>query len=535
MRAGAALCLVGLLGLFAPPSLGPAQAQFFENLFGMRPPARVPNAPPSRRAPPQQQGGFSLPGFFGGGTPSRPYNDQWGGGPPRHAPAPTGDFSRAPPPKKPEVEPTMHVVVLGDSMADWLAYGLEDAFAESSELGVTRKHRTHSGLIKNDAKDYDWVQATKDALAQDRADFVVVMLGLGDRKPIRERLAAPKKQTDQAKAGEKNSEAAKSGAPAKPGDTAKPGDAAKAGEAAKAADPEKPADAAKADDAEADKPEVAANEPAVPAKEPAKESERPTGPLVSHEFRSERWAELYAKRIDEVIAAAKAKRVPLLWVGLPPIRGARARADVSYLNDLYRARAEKAGILYVDVWEGFVDEDGEYTNYGPDVIGQVRRLRAGDGVHFTKAGARKLAHYVDREVKRLLSKATPVALPIPEEPQPATPAAPGAPARPVAGPVVPLTGVPPSAEVLIDTRGRPRDDGENVATKVLVKGEPLQAPSGRADNFAWQAPAPDSLDATIAPDPEPVAARPVRPATRPSAPPRQRQGQQSAPQRPVVR
>ena len=46
-----------------------------------------------------------------------------------------------------------------------------------------------------------------------------------------------------------------------------------------------------------------------------------------------------------------------------------------FLNELYRAQAEKAGIIYVDVWEGFVDEGGKFAASGPDVDGQTRRLR----------------------------------------------------------------------------------------------------------------------------------------------------------------
>ena len=68
--------------------------------------------------------------------------------------------------------------------------------------------------------------------------------------------------------------------------------------------------------------------------------------------------------------------MPVIWVGLPPIRGARSSGDAAYLNDLYRARAERAGITYIDVWDGFVDEAGKYSNYGPDYEGQVRRLRS---------------------------------------------------------------------------------------------------------------------------------------------------------------
>jgi hypothetical protein len=48
--------------------------------------------------------------------------------------------------------------------------------------------------------------------------------------------------------------------------------------------------------------------------------------------------------------------------------------------------------IFVDVWDGFVDEDGRYAQSGPDYEGQIRRLRSGDGVHFTEAGTRKLAH-----------------------------------------------------------------------------------------------------------------------------------------------
>jgi hypothetical protein len=60
----------------------------------------------------------------------------------------------------------------------------------------------------------------------------------------------------------------------------------------------------------------------------------------------------------------------------------------------YRSRAEKAGIVYVDIWDGFVDEAGQFSPQGPDYEGQIRRLRTSDGVYFTKFGARKLADYV---------------------------------------------------------------------------------------------------------------------------------------------
>src|SRR5712691_8787082 len=104
------------------------------------------------------------------------------------------DYSRAPAPKKPETPPTSTIVVFGDSMADWLAHGLEDALADLPEIGVVRKHRTVSGLIRYDSRNenLDWAQAARDIIAADKPQFIVMMVGLNDRQAIRERLAPPR-------------------------------------------------------------------------------------------------------------------------------------------------------------------------------------------------------------------------------------------------------------------------------------------------------------------------------------------------------
>jgi hypothetical protein len=261
---------------------------------------------------------------------------------------------------------------------------------------------------------------------------------------------------------------------------------------------------------------------------------------ASYDFRSDEWATAYAARIDETIAALKSKAVPVIWVGLPAIRGTRSTSDMIYLNDLFRARAERAGIVYLDIWDGFVDESGRFASYGPDVEGQVRRLRTADGVHFTQAGARKLAHYVEREINRLIGTKLPqVAMPTPADgaaaPASAPAAGPGAaqpPERPVAGPVVPLTGTG-SAEALVGGEGRPTTT-DSLAQRVLVKGEAVTGPAGRADNFAV---APDAgatatkasaaaaqPAAEVAVTPAPAAKPASEPTTRDAAP-------QSSPER----
>ena len=86
---------------------------------------------------------------------------------------------------------------------------------------------------------------------------------------------------------------------------------------------------------------------------------------VVHEFRSEKWGELYTKRIDEMIAACSRPRACRCSGSGCRRSAARATSEMVYLNDLYRGRAEKAGITYVDVWDGFVDEGATTTITAP--------------------------------------------------------------------------------------------------------------------------------------------------------------------------
>src|SRR3954469_24558507 len=153
---------------------GPASAQFF-NFGNFGAPPRPPQAVP------QQRGGG---GWFG--------NDFF---PQFRQEAPRRqireDFSKAPPPEKRDPSappPERNILVLGDAMADWLGYGLEEAYSEQPDMGIILKHKTASGLIKYQPKGdpADWTAAAKGILATEKPDAIVVMLGLNDRVPIRD-------------------------------------------------------------------------------------------------------------------------------------------------------------------------------------------------------------------------------------------------------------------------------------------------------------------------------------------------------------
>jgi len=414
------------------------------------------------------------------------------------------DFSKAPPPGKRETVPERNVLVLGDAMADWLAYGLEDAYAEQPDMGVIRRHKTVSGLIQYQPKGEpaDWAAAARSILATEKPDIIVVMLGLNDRMAMRE----PAAEKSDGKPGDKKSD--KKDTRAKP--DSKSGDAKPAGKSDEPADAAKPDD--KASDAElSDDDEKGESQPVVT---PDRSSRSPTGVV---QFRDERWVELYNKKIDEMIAILKTKGVPVLWVGLPAVRGAKATSDALFLDSLYREASAKAGITYVDVWDGFVDEAGRFVQQGPDFEGQIRRLRSYDGVYFTKPGARKLAHYVEREITRLLAgRSAPFTLPT----EPLTPdanAQPGQPApRPLAGPILPLVASSVGTDQLLGGPGSRPATVDALAARTLVKGEPLAAPAGRADDFAWprrevgrEQIKGETPVAAISPDGTPAAAAPA--------------------------
>jgi hypothetical protein len=355
----------------------------------------------------QQQPGFSLRRLFGYEEERRAAQQA-----PRPKPKP-----KAPPApvvakqEKPKVDPSTHVVVFGDTLADLTGQGLDDAFSDTPEIAVVRKARGDASLARDPGEMQKFVQ---DILGgSQKITLAVVMLGIAERQAIKE------------------------------GET-------------------------------------------------------------THEPLSDRWKQLYRERVDGVVRALQERSIPVVWVGMPPMRNDKLSADYLALNEIYRESVERLGGSYVDIWPGFVNDESRYTATGPDVDGQTTKLRANDGVLFTRAGARKAAHFVDTEIKRILEAkrtgtavaAAPAPVNLPQGPavdQGAVPAPAEAPApapqaqKPAAGPVLPLTGRPETSPGGTLVSGRPRLEGEGGATvqKALREGVVPGPRPGRADDFRW--------------------------------------------------
>ena len=144
---------------------------------------------------------------------------------------------------------------------------------------------TARGLVRYEAHNdaLEWPQALKETLATEKPKVIVVMLGLNDRQTLRERIGrAPQKSIT----GQNETATAPS--------SAEPGQQGSGPAHSTATAP--------------------------PAAAPAASDASRQVQTVSYDFHTDKWAEAYGKRIDEMIAALETNGVPVLWIGLPAIR-----------------------------------------------------------------------------------------------------------------------------------------------------------------------------------------------------------------------
>ncbi|WP_371347356.1 GDSL-type esterase/lipase family protein [Ancylobacter sp. IITR112] len=201
------------------------------------------------------------------------------------------------------------------------------------------------------------------------------------------------------------------------------------------------------------------------------------------ELFDERWRDLYSRRFEDFLLTLKLQRRNVVVVGVPPVEDPVRSEQIARLNMLLKEMVERNGFIFVDATDGFVDENGKFMTSGPAVDGQRRRLRTADGVGFTRAGARKLAFFVDQKLDDLLTG----------KDLPATAADP-ADARPS---IIMLTGGPPpgNARTLAGAPGMEAaqelrrsvmaEEAKPEPASALIEGTVPPTVAGRTDDFRW--------------------------------------------------
>lgn len=149
---------------------------------------------------------------------------------------------------------------------------------------------------------------------------------------------------------------------------------------------------------------------------------------------TDEWKTLYQSRIDEFMQVAAKSGIPLVWIGQPPYKHPALSQTMLTLNAFYKNATEQtayknaaaqtgyknaaaqagatpgiaiANASFIDVWDGFVDDKGGFTQTGVDVSGQTMRLRGSDGINMSSAGKRKLAFYAEKPLRQLLKRTAP--------------------------------------------------------------------------------------------------------------------------------
>ncbi|GLS34076.1 hypothetical protein SAMN04488498_107185 [Mesorhizobium albiziae] len=221
---------------------------------------------------------------------------------------------------------------------------------------------------------------------------------------------------------------------------------------------------------------------------------------------SEAWIKEYEARATVFAAGARQNDAPLIWVGMPAFKSTSMTADMLALNDIYRRVAENAKGEFVDVWDGFVDENGAFVMSGPDMNGQPVRLRSSDGINVTKAGKRKLAFYAEKPLAKIFGDAKAPAIGVPTPTLPEITVDPAAIAK--IDRTVPISFTDPEldggSELLglkVSPKPKPTTPGERLA----IEGVASDATPGRADDFGGGK-TPAAVAAPVLPEPETTTA-----------------------------
>ncbi len=112
------------------------------------------------------------------------------------------------------------------------------------------------------------------------------------------------------------------------------------------------------------------------------------------------WNEEYARRVNALCDIFAPQHQQLFWVGLPIMRPDKFRRRCAHVNVIFRAEmALRRNALFIDAWDLLADEERQYADKvavrsSPDATPKRVRVRAGDGIHLSPAGAQVLKRHV---------------------------------------------------------------------------------------------------------------------------------------------
>ena len=122
-------------------------------------------------------------------------------------------------------------------------------------------------------------------------------------------------------------------------------------------------------------------------------------PIGGDEPLSDQWSAAYSARVGNFVTQLRNANKPTIWIGLPPMEASSYGQAISQISEIQKLAVFSAGAEYVDIYERFLSDEGKYSSFGPDLNGNRVRMRKDDGIHFSAAGADKVAFYLNQTLK----------------------------------------------------------------------------------------------------------------------------------------
>ena len=194
-------------------------------------------------------------------------------------------------------------------------------------------------------------------------------------------------------------------------------------------------------------------------------------------FGTEEWNRAYRRRMVDITAQLQLMGVPIIWMLPPPVIDDENTEKAVAIGNLQTNSLATTGFRIVTAFGGFTNQQGKYRARGASLTGARVQLRTFDGLGFTGRGANKFAYYARREIDRILDDTLGLNFSLEANAQ----------QKRQANQVVNLTR--PALRqnaTLAGSNGRVsaffRD---SKARDYFIEGKSLDAPVGRADDFAW--------------------------------------------------
>jgi hypothetical protein len=113
------------------------------------------------------------------------------------------------------------------------------------------------------------------------------------------------------------------------------------------------------------------------------------------EFGTAEWDAGYSALVGEFMDQLAAGSSRVYWVGVPVMAGPNYDAKVRVINGILRFEAGlRLDVRFIDAYSLFEGDGGGFAPRLPDATGALVTVRDSDGIHFTGAGAERMARRI---------------------------------------------------------------------------------------------------------------------------------------------